>query len=425
MGKIPGKLAGRQRRRVWQLPVAVGMLAALLVAASAVACADEDLVTRASSLAYSGREHRDEALALLQQRLAQAPGDTEARVLYGIVLSWQGRYDEARTQLSQVLAKNPTHRDALPALINVELWSDHPDRAEQLAQQGLVQDPDNITVLLLDAHALRNMRRFGDALSVLAHVLRLEPDNKTAKEMRRRLTETESKWETDIQESYDWFSDGRSGLHETSLYLKGRSPWGTLLGTFSRADQYSLTSYQTQLDYYPHFRSGTYADLNVGYSADGNLYPSYRLGADLFQSVGHGFEVSGGYRHLGFSSGVNIYTFAIAKYYSDWLFTTRGFLTPGAPGPSGTAVFSARRFFASEGLHNYVEFRYSRGASPALAQTVQDIVVLNSSRVSVDLDKSLHGRWGAQFSGGVSQEQRAVLQHLRRYSFSGGLYYRF
>jgi YaiO family outer membrane protein len=424
MGKVPAKSKMCRRGRSRRILATVIMLGALLATASA-AYADEDVVAHARSLARSGKEHRDEALALLQEHLAQASEDTEARVLYGIVLSWQGRYDEARTQLSQVLSNNPTHGDALPALINVEIWSDHPDRAEKLAQQGLAHDPNDIGLLLLDAHALRNMKRFGEAMAVLKQVLRLEPNNKVAREMLRGMTETENKWEASTQESYDWFSDGRSGLHETSLYLRDRTSWGSVVGTFSRADQYSLTSYQTQLDYYPHFRPGTYADLNVGYSADANLYPSYRVGADLFQTVGHGFEVSGGYRRLAFGSGVNIYTFAVAKYYGDWLFTTRGFVTPGFPGTSGTAVLSARRFFGSEGLHNYVQLNYSRGASPATAQTLQDIVVLNSSRFSIDLDKSLHGRWGAEFSGGVSQEQRALLQDLRRYTVSGNVYYKF
>jgi YaiO family outer membrane protein len=346
-------------------------------------------------------------------------------VLYGIVLSWQGKYDEARAQLSQVLDKDPTHGDALLALIDVELWSEHPNRAEELARKGLAQDHSNIGLLLLKAQALHDMKRFPEARSVLDQVLKLEPGNKTAKDMRRSMTGPDENWEATTQESYDWFSDGRSALHESSLYLRGQSPWGPVLGNFSRADQYSLTSYQTQVDFYPRFRPGTYADINVGYSADGNLYPSYRAGVDLFQSLRHGLEVSGGYRHLGFSTGVNVYTFALAKYYRDWLFTARGFVTPGGAGTSGTALFSARRFFGSEGLHNYVEVDYSQGASPASAQTIQDIVVLNSSTLSATLDKSLHGRWGAQFTGSVSDAQQADVQHLRHYSVSGQLYYKF
>jgi hypothetical protein len=122
---------------------------------------------------------------------------------------------------------------------------------------------------------------------------------------------------------------------------------------------------------------------------------------------------------------VDIYTFSLAKYFHNWLFTGRGFVVPGDPGPSGTALFSARYFLGSEGLHDYLEFRYSHGASPALAQTITDIEVLASSRYGVVLDKSLGGRWSALFNGNLAQDQRIGLVHLRQYEVQGGLYFRF
>jgi predicted Zn-dependent protease len=59
------------------------------------------------------------------------------------MLSWDGRYSDARDQLDQVLAKNPANIDALSALIRVELWSGHPDKAEQLAYKALQHHPRN------------------------------------------------------------------------------------------------------------------------------------------------------------------------------------------------------------------------------------------------------------------------------------------
>jgi YaiO family outer membrane protein len=400
------------------------ILLGVLTAMSPLALAEQDVVVQARTLAYSGKQNRGQALALLKQHLAQQSDDTEAQVLYGIVLSWEGRYDESREQLAHVLEKRPNHGDALSALINVELWSDHPDRAQQLATLGLAQRPDDIRLLLFQARALRNMNRSREALRVLDRVLILEPGNAEAKRMRRTLA-TSGNWETSLSHNYAWFSDGRDPQHETAFSLRGTTPVGSLTGTISRADRFSLVSYQTELDFYPHFRSGTYGYLNIGYSADGNLYPTYRLGGDIFQSLGKGFEVSGGYRHLSFSSGINIYTFALAKYHGSWLFTTRAFLTPGQPGTSRTGVFSARRFFGAEGRHDYIEVRYSRGVSPALARTLGDIQSLDSSRFSAEFDKFLGGRWFANVGGGIGREQRVGLSDLNRYTFQGSVYYRF
>ena len=372
-----------------------------------------------------GEHSREESLAVLKQQLLHDPDDSEARTLYGTMLSWEGQYGEAREQLQQVLIRIPNHRDALPALINVELWSNHPERAEELARQGLEQRPDDVILLLADAHALRNLDRQAAALKVLDHVLFLEPANQDAKNMRRRISLSQGKWEFQVNHTYDFFSDGRNGQHETSMSLRGPVGNNSLIARVNRADRFSLVSYQTELDFYPHFRSGTYGYLNAGYSADANLYPKYRLGAELFQSLKKGFEVSGGYRRLSFGSGVDIYTFSVGKYYRNWLFTTRGFVTPGSPGTSGTALISARYFLGSEGLHDYIEFRSSFGASPAQAQTLQDIQILNSRRYSVEFNKILGGKWSASLGGGAGQQQRVGLSDLWQYTMQGAVYFRF
>ncbi len=395
--------------------------------ADATAKADgaDDPVAQARQLAYSGKEHRGQALTMLKQVLEQDPDDSEARVLYGTVLSWEGRYDESREQLKRVLASKPDHSDALPALINVEFWSGHPGNAELLARDALTRQPDQINLLLVQAKALYRLNRNREAVAVLDHVLSLDHANQDARRMRREITTTTLKNEVLISHSYDWFSDGRNGQLETTFSFKSPTPYGSVIGRINRADRFSEVDYQGEVDFYPHFRSGTYGYLNVGYAVHGTLYPSYRVGGDLFQSIPHGFEISGGYRRLEFSSGVDIYTFSLAKYFHNWLFTGRGFIVPGDPGTSGTALFSARYFLGSEGLHDYLEFRYSHGASPALAQTTQDIEVLASSRYGVVIDKNLYGRWSAAFSGSLSQDQRIGLVHLRQYEVQGGLYFRF
>src|SRR4029077_5544593 len=128
----------------------------LLLLAAAVCAFGADEVSRARDLAFSGREHRAEALSLLQQRLQRVPDDGDALTLYGTILSWDGRYEESRQALQKVLDKNPDHSDALPALINLELWSDHPQQAQELAQASLQRHPGNPAMLLLLARAERN-----------------------------------------------------------------------------------------------------------------------------------------------------------------------------------------------------------------------------------------------------------------------------
>lgn len=417
----------RLKRRYQKLISRISVVLALLACSSGLAVADaaDDPVAQARQLAFSGKQHRGQALTMLKDHLAQDPDDSEARVLYGIVLSWEGRYDESRGELKQVLASRPDHGDALPALLNVEFWSGHPENAEMLARDALTRHPDQINLLLTDAKALYRLNRNREALAVLNHVLALDNSNQDARRMRREITTTSFTREFSFFQTYDWFSDGRNAQIESNFEMKEPTPYGSLIGTVNRADRFSEVDYQGELDFYPHFRQGTYGFLEVGHGVHGSLYPSFNVAADLYQSIPDGFEISGGYRHLEFSSGVDIYTFALAKYFHNWLFTGRGFVVPGDPGLSGTALFSARYFLGSEGLHDYVELRYSHGASPAQAQTITDIEVLASSRYGVVLDKRLASRWSAFFNGNIAQAQRVDLSHLREYEVQGGFYFRF
>jgi YaiO family outer membrane protein len=403
------------------------MVFALLVPIVAAAAEDgsEEPVAHARQLAFSGKEHRGEALTILKGHLSEDPTDSEARVLYGIVLSWEGRYDESRAELKQVLAARPDHGDALPALINVEFWSGHPENAEFLAHDALTRKPDNIGLLLAEAKALRRLNRDREAAKVLDHVLSLDKGNEDGLKMRREITTTSFVREFSSFQTYDWFSDGRNSQSESNFQFKTPTPYGSLLGILNRADRFSEIDYQTEVDFYPHFRPGTYGFFAVGHGVHGTLYPTFNVAADLYQTIPHSFEVSGGYRRLEFSTGVDIYTFALAKYFHNWLFTGRGFIVPGNPGTSGTGLVSARYFLGSEGLHDFIEFRYSHGASPAEARTITDVEILASSRYGILLDKRLASRWSAFLNGNFAQDQRIGLSHLREYEVQGGAYFKF
>ncbi|MFN8007903.1 MAG: YaiO family outer membrane beta-barrel protein [Terriglobia bacterium] len=381
----------------------------------------EEVYKQARDMAISGK--RTEALALLESHLTEHPNDTDARVIYGIVLSWEGKFDEARVQLGQVLAQNPTHGDALPALINVELWSDHVDRAEALAAQGLQNNPNDTTLLLAHAKALKRLDRYPAAIQCLNQLLDKDPANKAARELRGTLIELSRTWETSLGQSYEWLNDGNSIWIETAASIKYRSPAGSLLGRFSRADRFSLSSNQMELDFYPHLRPGTYAYLNVGYSPDAVLYPTYRFGTDLYQSLPHGWEGSAGYRRLGFTEPVNIYTFSIGKYYGNWLFSARTYLTPDLLGVSHSVSFSGRRYFGEKS--DYVGFRIGTGASPVEARTVLDVVTLNALGAFGEINRSLASRWTINVRGGYSHEDRLNRLAIKRTMLDLTFYFRF
>lgn len=109
----------------------------LSVFALATVAAAEDTASRARELAASGQ--RVEALRILEAHLSTNPADNDARTLYGVVLSWEGRYEEARAVLERAIEIDPLNDDARQALANVERWSRGPrERSEYFA--GLQYD---------------------------------------------------------------------------------------------------------------------------------------------------------------------------------------------------------------------------------------------------------------------------------------------
>ncbi|MDQ6704909.1 MAG: tetratricopeptide repeat protein, partial [Acidobacteriota bacterium] len=69
-----------------------------MIAGASAEMRDPSAVSR--QLSKEGRTA--EALAVLERHLAADPADSDVRVLYGTMLSWEGRYPEAREQLERI-----------------------------------------------------------------------------------------------------------------------------------------------------------------------------------------------------------------------------------------------------------------------------------------------------------------------------------
>ena len=380
-----------------------------------------DMVHAARELAFHG--HRDEALELLDKRLAEKPTDSDALVLRGTILSWEGRYDEARKNLEAVLAAHPGHGDAIPALINVEMWSDHPERAEQLAREALRGEPNDPDLLLAQAKALRSLNRTREALQVIRHLLLIDPGNQKAVEMEQSMGDSLRRFTASIDHSTEWFSDGRTPWQEEQVQLSRQTSAGSLIARFDRANRFGDTSQQVEIDAYPHIRPGMYAYVNLAYSPDAMLYPRFRIGADLYKSLGHGFEATAGFREMHFGSDVHIYTGAVTKYRGNWMLTSRMYLTPDIVGTSRSVQVQARHYGSS--VDNYFGVRFGYGSSPTEVTYLTDIQILDATSVSVEFQRAIgrHVRWSGRF--GVSREDRVGESGLMHYLADTSLDYRF
>jgi YaiO family outer membrane protein len=398
--------------------------AGLLCASPPRATADDDLPSRARAMAGNGQ--RPEAIRLLREHLGAVPADHDARVLLGLVLSWEGQYDEARTTLRLVLEQDPGHGDALPALMNVEIWDGHPERADAMAV-SLTAPGARVSapIFLGRARALAAMHRTAEARELVRRVLRSRTSNEEALRLLDVFDADLRRWEAQSGYTSDWFSDSsREAWHEAWVSLKRETRVGAVIGRISRAERFGLVDGLFEIDVYPRFRPGTYAYVNVGVAGNDRLYPDYRAGVDLYQSLGNGFEASAGFRRLQFSEPVTIYVGSVSKYHGDWLFTGRTYVTPDTLGPSVSLHGIARRYFGAGGT-DYVGFRYSHGRSKEEIQSLDDLALLHADALAGELDTRMAGRLGVNLQGSFSRKERAAREAMRHYSFSATIGWRF
>jgi YaiO family outer membrane protein len=364
------------------------LAAAIVLLVGQTAFAQDDLIARARTAFSSGRS--DDAFVMLEERLAEVPRDVDVRLTYGLLLSWEHRYDEAREQLRRVLALAPRYQDAQVALMNVEWWSGHRDEARDLSMEILSSDPGNPQARLI----------------------------------RQRLDASSKRpWTVTTWYTNDTFNEG-DPWHEFALSLGRETPFGTVLLRGTEARRFGYGDQLIEVEAYPTFRAGTYAFVGVGAGTGGALFPTYRTAFDLYQNVGHGLEVSGGYRRLQFADPVSIYVATATQYVGQWSVLGRVYFVPSNQSDSWSFHAESRRYLGGGGT-SFIGLTVSQGFSRDEPRTVGDASTLHSNTVKGQADVEVSPRTRLLVTLSGTREERALRVPLWQTTLSIGAAYRF
>lgn len=377
------------------------------------------IVEGARAEAVAGR--RAEAIAALEARLAAVPDDTDARTLYGTVLSWEGRYDEARRALAAVLAVEPSHSDALPALINVELWTKNYAEAEALAARAAAAMPARADIRVQHARALDHLGRLEEARDALTRAVALDPSDETMRRYRRTLAERMTRWRAGVHYTVDHISDLDDPWTELQLSAAAQTRAGLFGLRAYDATRFGERDQQIEIETYPRLREGTSAYVAAAFAEGSSLYPRRRYAADLYQALGSGFEATLGVRRLEFADPTHVYVAALGKYAGDYLWQARAFYTPG-DSDSLTWQVGGRRYLADGVSH--VGLRYGRGTWRGEPRDLADLERLNADSGAADASIE-RGRFTLAGSLGVSRETRTALDARWQTSLGAGVRVRF
>jgi YaiO family outer membrane protein len=406
----------------------VGPLTQRVVAAAVVVCLHAvsapaqpaDILASARTAATSG--HRPQALADLERHLRESPRDVDARLLYGLVLSWEGRYDDARRELGDVLVQTPGYNDARMALANIAWWNGDYTELARLAATGRIQRPDDVEWLLQEARALDGLERPHEARRVLQELLSRSPGHPQARSMKNRLDASLRPWSLTMSYGVDRFSDDRTAWDEYAVSINRQTPVGSVIVRASDVERFGLSDRMLEVEMYPSFRPGTYGFVSVGFSQDDVLYPNYRVATDLYQSLGGGFEASAGFRRLGFTTTTDIYVGTLTKYTGSWMLTGKTLYVPDAQGPEDSVSFHAlvRRYIGGSG-ESYIGAGYSRGFSREELEDRAELLGLDADTVRATAEILVHPRWLLSASGSTSRQERAERASLWQHSLGASV----
>ncbi len=380
----------------------------------------DEAFRQAREMGFSGDYEVSSTLCL--KILEQYPNYSDVRLFLGRLQAWNKQYDLARQSLLQVLSGNPADTDTWSALIDVELWSGHPDQALQYSGEGLKFTPADPALLYKRALAFERLNQPKNAAETARRILDINPSNREARSLLNRSEVSSSLYSFRADYGYEQISSFESAWQTGSMSLSRRIPAGSVIGRFNYANRSGSPSHQYELDVYPVLGRGLYGYVNYGYSA-GPIFPKHRIGFEIFTNPAKGLEVAGGFRYLHFSSDLWIYTGSIGKYFGKYFAGFRPFVRPheGAVAASGT--FLIRRYFTDP--DSYIGFTVGAGSAPLNTQNAIDIEPLNSRRVATNGSFPVGPRVHWEFNAGWDNERLPFDQHRNRLSVGTGVTKRF
>jgi tetratricopeptide (TPR) repeat protein len=184
-------------------------------------------------------QNLDAALAIVDQRLAEAPEDLEARGWRGRLLAWKKRWPEAEAEYKLVLDRIPNDADILTGLADVLLWQHRYAEALQILDQARKISPSDPEILSRRARVLALLGRTPEARSEYQQTLLFDTQNVDARTGLAGLFEP-SKHELRIGEDVDTFNYADAAQTQgVSLSSRWNQRWSTVFGvsTYQRFGQ--------------------------------------------------------------------------------------------------------------------------------------------------------------------------------------------
>lgn len=354
----------------------------------------------ARKLAFN--DQRKQAQDTLVNILTKYPNYSDIRTFLATTYSWDGDYKKARKEFAFVINDDPKNKPNWVAAIKNELWSDSYYDAMEMSKKALQIFPDDSEILLLSASAKENTNNPLEALKIVNSILEKNPDDTKAQEYKNSLNQSLRTNSVGLRSAVDVYSEVFDPMQFHTLKLSRITQYGSVIAKVNFNRRFKENGTQFEVDMYPKIAKGLYAYVNFGV-ANSFLFPDFRYGLELHQSLPYSLEVSAGFRALQFSTTTTIYTGSIGWYTGNDYWSIRPYLTPGDGGLSTSGILNYRKYRSN--ADNYLSLAFSMGFSPEIYQFKVDgnentIINLQSQRFNLSYfftTNQNRNAWGAQF----------------------------
>lgn len=335
---------------------------------------------KARALASAGQHEL--AIAAYTALLAQSPNSADVLLGRGLSHARLQRYADAERDLKAAAVAAPAYADVWSSLGNVYVWSDRPALAVPAYGELIKLQPADPAHRIARASAYRDLGQRALARADLAEARRLGGDQARIAALSAALAEpvpgvTRAAGvpgpELSVPVGYTWSAG--MGLAYTRLSLREQR-WneqnvsvrryfakGSLGVETMSASRFDQRDTAWALDGYASLWDGAYANLRYQKGPSERLFPSYAWRAELFQSVGKGWELSVSDDRMNFGgSRVDIYGLGVARYVGDFYIRLRHTNVKSAFSSSSGDRLVVRYYYAGNG-DDYVEAAAARGRS--------------------------------------------------------------
>jgi YaiO family outer membrane protein len=222
---------------------------------------------------------------------------------------------------------------------------------------------------------------------------------------------------------YAWFHGDIDSWHLGAFSAAMHKPAGAIIVRLNVARRFAAGGYQVEADAYPTLGRNTYAYLNVGRSRS-SIFPGWRLGGEVFQTLPRSIDASIGFRYLGFlGAPVNLVTGSFGRRGASYGLSLRPFLRILEKGLSASAGLTGRRYF--EDPDTYVGARFGYGAAPDDEADLSQLSRTGSASAGLHGSRAISPRTILTWLFSYERERRRVGPALDRWVVGTGVKLRY